>query len=175
MGYAFKEKERLQKLREKLSWATHSLTLLLVTYNRNAVRVNNSTLEKRYQEVLSKVQDISEDIERQNVRLSEQHASIKVLITTSATASDHLKSKATQDQKLVQQISNNTSSVQELSAVVETTMKLLVEKRENEISTRSYSGPGRASKSHLLFEDPFGSVIEIPMEWMFCWEVNFNH
>ncbi|KXH37021.1 hypothetical protein CSIM01_00085 [Colletotrichum simmondsii] len=170
MGYAFKEKERLQKLREKLSWATHSLTLLLVTYNRNAVRVNNSTLERRYQEVLSKVRDISEDIERQNVRLSEQHASIEVLITTSATASDHLDSKATQDQKLVQQISNNTSSVQELSAVVETTMKLLVEKRENETSSRSYSGPNRASKSHLLFEDPFGSVIEIPIEWMFCWE-----
>ncbi|KXH42470.1 hypothetical protein CNYM01_08515 [Colletotrichum nymphaeae SA-01] len=170
MGYAFKEKERLQQLRRKLSWTTQSLSLLLTIYNRNAARVNNSTLEGRYQEVLSKLQDMSKDIELQTVRLSEQHAGIKGLIITSATTSDHLESKATQDQKLAQEISNNTSSIQELSAMAETTMKVLVERRENDTSVRSYSGPGRTSKAPLLFEDSFGSVLEIPMEWVFCWE-----
>ncbi|KAK1672345.1 hypothetical protein BDP55DRAFT_718243 [Colletotrichum godetiae] len=168
--YAFREKERLRKLREKLSQATQRLSLLLAIHNYKAARVDNLTLEKRYQEVLSTVEDISKDIELQSMQLSEQHASVKVLITTLTTTSDHLQWRATKDQNLAEELRNNTSSIRALSTMFETTFRLLVEERENATSQTCFRGPGPASQAPLLFEDSFGTISALPMDWLFSWE-----
>ncbi|KAK1979597.1 hypothetical protein LZ30DRAFT_596571 [Colletotrichum cereale] len=170
LGYAFKERERLQVLREKLSQNTQRLSLLLVIHNYRAARVDNNTLEKRYQEVLSKAEDISRDIQRQSIVLSEQHASVNVLITTLTTTSDHLESRATHDKNLAKEVRSIASSIQKLSVVVETSMKLLVEKRESETSHRFFRGPCSTSQPPLLFEDSFGLILGLPIEWLNSWE-----
>ncbi|KAL0768332.1 hypothetical protein CaCOL14_009307 [Colletotrichum acutatum] len=168
--YRFREKERLEVLQQKLSRYTQLFSVLLAIHTKKAAHVDNATMQTRIQEVVSQMDVISLDINRQGTQISEQHTSIEVLATKVDAANGYLIRQGDAKNTLTEMTKKNELCIKELASMIESKVHLLVQEREDETCHRFFSGPGSNTQRPLFFEDALGVVLTLPIEWLESWK-----